>query len=82
MLSIGLGAGFVSDWTGDPGAATRYGVRLSQTAVVDATVGGGIEFTGKVKSLGPEARSAVIAISAKSGGRKIFGLATTNVTFR
>lgn len=82
MLTMGMGAGFVSGWTGDPGAVTRYGVRLSQTAVVDATSGGSIEFTGKVKSLNPENRSAVIAIVAKSGGRKIFGLATTDVRFR
>ncbi|MEV6655835.1 fused (3R)-hydroxyacyl-ACP dehydratase subunits HadA/HadB [Nocardia fluminea] len=81
MLTMGMGAGFVSAWTGDPGAVTRFGVRLSQAAVVDATDGGAIEFAGKVKSVDSESRSAVIAIVAKSRGRKIFGLATTEVTF-
>jgi acyl dehydratase len=81
MLTMGMGAGFVSAWTGDPGAVTRFGVRLSQAAVVDATDGGAIEFAGKVKSVDSETRSAVIAIVAKSRGRKIFGLATTEVTF-
>ncbi|MFC4128310.1 fused (3R)-hydroxyacyl-ACP dehydratase subunits HadA/HadB [Nocardia rhizosphaerae] len=82
MLTMGLGAGFVSAWSGDPGAVTRYGVRLSNTVVVDTEAGGEIEYTGRVKSIDPETRTAVIAIVAKSGGRKIFGLATTTLRFR
>lgn len=81
MLTMGLGAGFVSTWSGDPGAVTRYGVRLSNYTIVDSQ-GGEIEYTGRVKSLDPETRTAVIAIVAKSGGRKIFGLATTTLRFR
>ncbi|WP_278265686.1 fused (3R)-hydroxyacyl-ACP dehydratase subunits HadA/HadB [Nocardia sp. AG03] len=82
MLTMGLGAGFLSSWSGDPGAVTRYGVRLSNYTVVDREQGGEVEFTGKVKSLDPENRSAVILIVAKSGGRKIFGLATADIRFR
>jgi acyl dehydratase len=82
MLTMGLGAGFVSAWSGDPGAVTRYGVRLSNYTVVDARMGGQIEYSGRVKSLDPATRSAVVAIVAKSAGRKIFGLATANVQFR
>lgn len=82
MLTMGLGAGFVSAWSGDPGAAARYGVRLSNYTVVSAESGGRIEYTGRVKSLDPNTRTAVIATVAKSLGRKIFGLATTNVKFR
>ncbi|MET7771982.1 fused (3R)-hydroxyacyl-ACP dehydratase subunits HadA/HadB [Nocardia sp. NPDC005366] len=81
MLTMGLGAGFVSAWSGDPGAVTRYGVRLSNYTVVDAKSGGEIEYSGRVKSLDPAARSAVVNIVAKSGGRKIFGLATTTIQF-
>ena len=81
MLTMGLGAGFVSAWSGDPGAVTRYSVRLSQVAVVSAAEGGDIEFTGRIKSLDPETRSGVVLVVAKSGGRKIFGLATMNVGF-
>ena len=81
MLTMGLGAGFVSAWSGDPGAVTRYSVRLSQVAVVSAAEGGDIEFTGRIKSLDPETRSGVVIIVAKSAGRKIFGLATMNVRF-
>lgn len=81
MLTMALGAGFVSAWSGDPGAVTRYAVRLSAPAVVPA-MGGDIEFSGKIKSLDPETRSGVILITAKSDGRKIFGMATMNVRFR
>ena len=82
MLTMGLGAGFASAWSGDPGAVTRYAVRLSQPAIVSATEGADIEFSGKIKSLDPATRSGVIIVGAKSDGRKIFGLATLNVRFR
>ena len=82
MLTMGLGAGFASTWTGDPGAVTRYAVRLSAPAIVSAKEGCDIEFSGRVKSLDPATRTGVVLIGAKSGGRKIFGLATLNVRFR
>ncbi len=82
MLTMGLGAGFASSWSGDPGAVTRYAIRLSAPAVVSAAEGCDIEFGGKIKSLDPETRSGVVIVGAKSGGRKIFGLATLNVRFR
>ena len=82
MLTMGLGAGFASAWTGDPGAVTRYAVRLSAPAVVSAKEGADIEFSGKIKSLDPETRSGVILVGAKAGDKKIFGLATMNVRFR
>ncbi|MBB2989138.1 acyl dehydratase [Mycolicibacterium iranicum] len=82
MLTMGLGAGFASAWTGDPGAVTRYAIRLSQPAIVSAKGGADIEFTGRVKSLDPQTRSGVLLVGAKSEGKKIFGLATLNVRFR
>ncbi|MBS9534266.1 MaoC family dehydratase N-terminal domain-containing protein [Mycobacterium sp. M1] len=81
MLTMGLGAGFASTWSGDPGAVTRYAVRLSAPAIVTATEGADIEFSGKVKSLDPATRSGVVIVGAKSAGKKIFGLATLNVRF-
>lgn len=81
MLTMGLGAGFASGWTGDPGAVTRYSVRLSQPAVVSAAEGTDIEFSGRVKSLDPATRTGVVIVGAKSAGRKIFGLATLGVRF-
>ncbi len=79
MLTMGLGAGFVTGWLGDPGAITRYGVRLSNYTVVEAATVGSVEFTGRIKSVDPEARTAVVVIIAKSAGRKIFGLATADI---
>ena len=81
MLTMGLGAGFGSAWSGDPGAVTRYAVRLSQPAIVSAAEGADIEFSGRIKSLEPASRTGVVIVGAKSGGRKIFGLATLNVRF-
>ncbi|MEU9808527.1 fused (3R)-hydroxyacyl-ACP dehydratase subunits HadA/HadB [Mycobacterium sp. NPDC050853] len=81
MLTMGLGAGFASAWSGDPGAVTRYAARLSAPAIVSAAEGADIEFSGKIKSLDPETRTGVIVVAAKSSGKKIFGLATLNVRF-
>ncbi|OBI43270.1 (R)-hydratase [Mycobacterium kyorinense] len=82
MLTMGLGAGFASAWSGDPGAVTRYAVRLSAPAIVTAAEGADIEFSGRIKSLDPATRTGVVIVAAKSAGRKIFGLATMNVRFR
>jgi acyl dehydratase len=81
MLTMGLGAGFASTWSGDSGAVSRYAVRLSAPAIVSATEGADIEFSGKVKSLDPETRTGVLLVTAKSEGKKIFGLATLDVRF-
>ncbi len=82
MLTMGLGAGFASSWSGDPGAVTRYAVRLSAPAIVSATEGCDIEFGGRIKSLDPASRTGVVIVTAKSSGKKIFGLATLDVRFR
>lgn len=81
MLTMGLGAGFVTGWLGDPGALIRYGVRLSNYTIVEASSAGTVEFTGRIKSVDPDTRTAVVVIVAKSGGRKVFGLATADVRF-
>jgi acyl dehydratase len=82
MLTMGVGASFASAWSGDPGAVTRYAVRLSAPAIVSASEGADIEFSGRIKSLDPATRSGVVIVAAKSAGRKIFGLATLDVRFR
>ena len=55
---------------------------MSQPAIVSAAEGADIEFSGRIKSLDPATRTGVVIVSAKSGGRKIFGLATLDVRFR
>lgn len=79
MLTMGLGAGFVTGWLGDPSSVIRYGVRLSNYTVVGAASAGSVEFAGRIKSVDPETRTAVIVVVAKSAGRKVFGLATAEV---
>ena len=76
MLTMGLGGGYVTSWVGDPGAVTEYNVRF--TAVVPVPndgVGADIVFTGRVKSADPESKMVTIALSATTGGKKIFGRA-------
>jgi acyl dehydratase len=79
MLTMGLGGGFVSSWLGDPGAIKEYNVRFTSPVYVSADKPAEIEYTGKIKSVDPETRTAVVAITARSGGRKIFGRATATV---
>jgi acyl dehydratase len=76
MLTMGLGGGYVTTRVGDPAAGSEYNVRF--TAVVPVPIDGGgaeIVFNGRVKSVEPEDKSVTIAISATTGGKKIFGRA-------
>ncbi|WP_416382398.1 fused (3R)-hydroxyacyl-ACP dehydratase subunits HadA/HadB [Nocardia transvalensis] len=79
MLTMGLGGGFITSWLGDPGAVKEYNVRFTSMVYVPADAPAEIEYTGKVKSMDPETRTAVVAITAKSEGRRIFGRATATV---
>ncbi|WP_244198530.1 fused (3R)-hydroxyacyl-ACP dehydratase subunits HadA/HadB [Nocardia neocaledoniensis] len=78
MLTIGLGAAFLTAWTRDPGALREYAVRLTSPVYVD-DAGGSIEFTGRVKSVDRERRTATVALAAHSAGKKIFGRATATI---
>ncbi len=76
MLTMGLGGGFITSWVGDPGAVTEYNVRF--TAIVPVPndgIGAEILFTGRVKSADPETKSVTLALTATTGGKKIFGRA-------
>ncbi|EOM76511.1 (3R)-hydroxyacyl-ACP dehydratase subunit HadB [Rhodococcus rhodnii] len=79
MLTMGLGAGFVTSWLGDPGAVREYNVRFTSPVFVPADSAAEVEFTGKVKSVDADSRTAVVAIVAKSAGKKVFGRATATV---
>ncbi|KCO91045.1 (3R)-hydroxyacyl-ACP dehydratase subunit HadB [Mycobacterium tuberculosis] len=76
MLTMGIGGGYVTSWVGDPGAVTEYNVRF--TAVVPVPndgKGAELVFNGWVKSVDPESKSVTIALTATTGGKKIFGRA-------
>ncbi|MET7767835.1 fused (3R)-hydroxyacyl-ACP dehydratase subunits HadA/HadB [Nocardia sp. NPDC005366] len=79
MLTMGLGAGFVTTWLDDPGALRQYCVRMTSPVYVGADGRSVVEFQGKVKSVDPSTRTAVIALTATYGGKKIFGRATAVV---
>ncbi|MFC9787235.1 (3R)-hydroxyacyl-ACP dehydratase subunit HadB [Rhodococcus sp. NPDC127528] len=82
MLTMGIGAGYITGWVGDPGAVLEYNVRFtSPVAVPNDTKGTAIVLTGKVRSVDSENRTAVIAIVAKVDEKKIFGRATATVRF-
>ena len=76
MLTMGLGGGYITEWVGDPGAVTEYNVRF--TAIVPVPndgVGAEILFSGRVKSTDPETKTVTLALTATTGGKKIFGRA-------
>ncbi len=82
LLTMGLGASYITDWLGDPAAIAAYGVRFAGFAPVSATRQSEIEFRGLVKALDPDRSAATIALTATSDGRKLFGRATAEVLLR
>ncbi len=82
LLTMGLGASYLTDWLGDPAAISEYGVRFAGFAPVSATRQSEIEFRGRVKALDPDRRAATITLTAISDGRKLFGRATAEVLLR
>ncbi|MET8650810.1 fused (3R)-hydroxyacyl-ACP dehydratase subunits HadA/HadB [Nocardia aurea] len=82
MLTMGLGAGFVTKWVDDPGTLRRYSVRMTSPVYVGNDGRSDIEFRGRVKSVDPETRTATIALTATHDGKKIFGRATAEVGLR
>jgi acyl dehydratase len=81
MLTMGIGGGYVTSWVGDPGAVTEYNVRFTSVVPVpNDGKGAEITFTGRVKSVDPETKSVTIALTATTGGKKIFGRAIASAT--
>jgi acyl dehydratase len=80
MLTMGVGAGYITSWLGDPGAVLEYNVRFTSPVYVpNDGKGAEIELSGKVRSVDEADRTAVIAIVAKVDGKKIFGRAAATV---
>ncbi|WP_433733861.1 fused (3R)-hydroxyacyl-ACP dehydratase subunits HadA/HadB [Nocardia sp. CA-129566] len=82
LLTMGLGASYLTDWLGDPAAIVDYGVRFSGFAPVSATHNSEIEFRGRIKALDPVRRAATIMLTATCNGRKLFGRAMAEVLLR
>jgi acyl dehydratase len=71
MLTMALAGRFLTEWAGDPGAITEYGVRFSAPVVVpDNNEGATVEVTGTVTERLDDQRVAV-AVTATSDGTKV-----------
>jgi acyl dehydratase len=71
MLTMALAGRFVTEWAGDPGAVTEYGVRFSSPVVVpDDDQGATVEVTGIVTERLDGQRVAV-DVTARSAGTKV-----------
>jgi acyl dehydratase len=66
----------VTDWAGDPGAVTEYGVRFTRPVVVpNDEAGAVIEVGAKVAAkLSEEDRTVRVDLVATSGGQKVLGM--------
>ncbi len=75
MLTMGLAAGAVTEWTGDPGALLEYQVRFGRPVVVpDDDEGAELTVQGRVAALLEEGRARV-DLTVSSGGEKVLSLA-------
>jgi acyl dehydratase len=76
MFTMATGGRFVSDWIGDPGAVTEYGVRfINMVPVPDDDDGAEVLFTGTISGKDDEARTAKVTLTATCAGQKLLGKA-------
>lgn len=79
MLTMAIGAGYITAWLDDPGALVQYSVRMTSPVYVGGDDRSTVEFRGKVRSVDVDSRTATIALTATNEGKKIFGRATAVV---
>jgi acyl dehydratase len=80
MLTMALAARVVTDWVGDPGAVLEYSVRFTRPVVVpNDDVGATLEVGATVKEINANAGTAVVALTATSGGQTVLAKATAVV---
>jgi acyl dehydratase len=71
MFTMAQAGRYITDWTGDPGAMTSFGVRFSVPVVVPDTDGFvTIDVTGKVEEK-LDGNLVAVAITARSGEAKV-----------
>ncbi|GGG07735.1 (R)-hydratase [Rhodococcoides trifolii] len=73
MLTMGVAAGYLTTWLGDPGAVRDYTVRFTSPVSVHPDRPAELQLAGKVKSLDPETRTAVVSLDARFNGKRILG---------
>jgi acyl dehydratase len=80
MLTMALAGRVVTDWVGDPAAVLEFGTRFTRPVFVpDDGEGATVEFTGAVRSLDADARTAQVDITAKYNGQTVLGRARATV---
>lgn len=79
LLTMGLGADYLTSWLGDPTAIETYSVRFAGLVPVQAKAPTEVEFTGRIKSLDPDRRTATVLLGGRSEGKKLFGRAVAQV---
>jgi acyl dehydratase len=71
MLTMALAGRFVTEWAGDPGAVTEFGVRFSSPVVVpDDDKGATVDVTGVVAEK-IDGNRVVVEVTARSGEAKV-----------
>jgi acyl dehydratase len=79
MYTMAQAGKFVTEWVGDPGAVTDFGVRFSaMVPVPDDDEGATIEFSGKVLDKLDD-NQVVVDILAKAAGAKVLTRARATV---
>ncbi|WP_031080421.1 MaoC family dehydratase [Streptomyces sp. NRRL WC-3549] len=74
MFTMAEAIRVVTDWAGDPGAVTEYGVRFTRPVVVpDDEAGATIEVSGKVAAKLDDGLVRV-DLTATSDGKKVLGM--------
>ncbi|WP_433709772.1 hypothetical protein ACQP2U_25275 [Nocardia sp. CA-084685] len=84
MLKLGLAAGYLGGWLGDPAATTRFRAQFAHYTHylhIPPLQASAIEFRGRITSLDPYRRKATVALDARSHGRRLFGYAAAEVLF-
>lgn len=83
MLTMGLVAGFVSRWCGDPAAVLDCSVVFTRPMVVpDDDDGVVLEIGGRVTGVDSEAHTVTVALTATAAGQKVLGRSVAVVSLR
>ncbi|MFI6999076.1 fused (3R)-hydroxyacyl-ACP dehydratase subunits HadA/HadB [Nocardia sp. NPDC050175] len=77
MLTMGLAAGYLAAWLGDPTAIRKFGVRFSRLAEVDAEAAVELALSGRIQAIGPDA--ATVALDVRAAGEQLFSRAFAEV---
>jgi acyl dehydratase len=80
LLTMGLGATYLTDLVGHPGCLQNFKVRFTGITPVAATSTTPITFTARVKDTNPTTGTATLALTATAADKRIFGRATSVVT--